>query len=284
MRQDVIWISGASGRLGQALTRQLDPLEAEIIATDKNEVDITDINQVNRFVDRNRPKVIINSSGLSNREKCEENPDAAYLLNTIGAKHIAIASSRVKAKLFQLSTADVFDGNTIHPYKEIDSPKPNTVYGKSKYLGEQMVRYFAHRYFILRVSRLYSKENSFVEEIIRQAKETGKVEIARGQFFSPTPAYELAQFIIRLMISSNYGLYHASSEGYCSMEEFVHKILKYANLKAQIVYSKNREAVSLRPFFRAIDNYALNLIKTYEFADWDQALKKYMEMEGLSEI
>lgn len=282
MRQDVIWITGSSGRLGQALARQLDPLEAEIIATDKNEVDITDIDQVNRFVDRNRPRVIINSSGLSNREKCEKDPDSAYLLNTIGAKHLAIASSRVKAKLFQLSTADVFDGNTIHPYKEIDRPNPNTVYGKSKYLGEKMVRDFAHRYFILRVSGLYSKENYFVEEIIRQAKETGQVEIAKGQFFSPTPAYELAQFIIKMMDTSNYGLYHASSEGYCSMEEFVNKILEYANLKAEIIYTNDRDSVSFRPSFRGIDNYALNLIKTYEFADWDQGLKKYMEREGLS--
>lgn len=282
MRQDVIWISGASGRLGSALTRQLNPVEAEIIATDKYEVDITDIKQVNRFVDRNRPRYIINSSGLSNREKCEANPDAAYLLNTLGAKHLAIASSRVKAKLFQLSTADVFDGNTIHPYKEIDTPNPNTVYGKSKYLGEKMVRDFAHRYFILRVSRLYSKENAFVEKILKQAKETGKVEIARGQFLSPTSAYELAQFIIKLMYTNSYGLYHASAEGYCSMEEFVAKILEYANLEAEIVYSNDRDSVSMRPSFRGIDNYSLELINTHEFAEWDQALKKYMEMEGLS--
>lgn len=282
MRQDVIWISGASGRLGSALTRQLNPLEAEIIATDEYEVDITDIDQVNTFVDRNRPRFIINSSGLSNREKCENDPDSAYLLNTLGAKNIAIASSRVKAKLFQLSTADVFDGNTIHPYKEIDRPNPNTVYGKSKYLGEKMVRDFAHRYFILRVSRLYSKENAFVEKIIKQAKETGKVEIAKGQFLSPTSAYELAQFIIKLMDTNSYGLYHASTEGYCSMEEFVNKILEYADLEAEIVYSTDRDSVSMRPSFRGIDNYTLNLIKAYEFADWDQALKKYMEMEGLS--
>lgn len=282
MRQDVIWISGASGRLGAALTDLLNPLEAEIIATDKYEVDITDIDQVSRFVERNRPRYIINSSGLSNRDKCEENPDAAYLLNTLGAKHLAIASSRVKSKLFHLSTADVFDGNTIRPYKEIDIPNPNTVYGKSKFLGEKMVRYFSHRYFILRVSRLYSKKNGLVENIISQAKDNKEVEIARGQYLSPTSAYELAQFITKLMDARNYGLYHASCEGYCSMEEFVNKILEYADLEAEIVYSDDRDSVSARPSFRGIDNYALELIKTYEFPSWDKALKTYMEREGLS--
>lgn len=279
MLQDIIWITGASGRLGSTLSRLLDPLEAEIIATDKEDVDITNQKEVNSFVDRNRPKIIINCSGLSDRDKCQEDPDRAFLLNAIGAKYVAIAAARVKAKLIHLSTADVFNGQTSHPYREIDIVSPNTVYGQSKYLGEQMVKDFCQRYFIVRVSRLYSRENRFVENIIESAKKDGKIEVPKAQYASPTSVYELVQFLVKLMSTSAYGLYHASCEGQCSMKEFAEKILEIANLKADIIYSDNRQSVNNQPAYRAIENYLLKVTKIHQFADWQEALKNYMKRE-----
>ena len=278
MRINTIWITGAHGRLGSTIFRYLDPLEAEIIATDKEEVDITNQEEVNLFVDRNRPKIIINCSALTNRLKCEEDPDKAYLLNALGAKNIAIASNRVRAKLIQLSTADVFDGQTIHPYKEIDKANPNTVYGKSKFMGEEFVKDFANRYFIVRVSRLYSKENNLVESIIEEAKE-GIVTVPKSRYGSPTSAYELSKFLISIMDTNAYGTYHASCEGTCSFRAFAQKILDITKIDAKILEARDSDRIDFEPAFRGIDNYFLNLLKINTFSTWEDALEDYLRRE-----
>lgn len=282
MSYNTIWITGASGRLGSTLVRYLDPMDAEIIATDKSEVDITSQLEVNTFVERNRPKIIINCSGLTKREECEKDPDQAFLLNAIGAKYIAIAASRIKAKLIHLSTGDVFDGDTLHPYTEIDRPSPTSVYGKSKYIGEQMVKDFAHRYFIVRVSRLYSRENRMVEDILNMAKKTGVVEVAKSQYASPTSVYQLVLFLLKLMETSDYGLYHASCEGYCSMKAFAKEVLDLTNTKADIVFSEDWDNVENEPSFRGLENYILNVTGLFKFNSWQKALEDYVRMEGLN--
>lgn len=278
MRINTIWITGAKGRLGKTLFRYLDPLEMEIIATDKEEVDITNQDEVNIFVDRNRPKFIINCSGLTKKDECEEDPDKAYLLNALGAKHIAIASNRVRANLVHLSTADVFSGDTDRAYKEIDPVSPNTVYGKSKYLGEEFVRDFAHRYFIVRVSRLYSKENNLVEKIIDQAKE-GRVLVPKNRYGSPTSTYELTKFLLKVMDSNAFGTYHASCEGSCSFEDFARKILDFTKLKADIAYIEDESSVYNQKTFRGIDNYYLDLLGLNSFKSWEDALEDYLRKE-----
>lgn len=278
MRINTIWITGAHGRLGSTIFRYLDPLEAEIIATDKDEVDITNQEEVNLFVDRNRPKIIINCSALTNRLKCEKDPNKAYLLNALGAKNIAIASNRVRAKLIQLSTADVFDGQTIHPYKEIDKANPNTVYGKSKFMGEEFVKDFANRYFIVRVSRLYSKENNLVESIIEEAKE-GIVTVPKSRYGSPTSAYELSKFLISIMDTNAYGTYHASCEGTCSFRAFAQKILDITKIDAKIEEKRDSDRIDFEPAFRGIDNYFLNLLKINTFSTWEDALEEYLRRE-----
>lgn len=278
MRINTIWITGAHGRLGSTIFRYLDPLEAEIIATDKDEVDITNQEEVNLFVDRNRPKIIINCSAMTNRLKCEDNPDKAYLLNALGAKNIAIASNRVRAKLIQLSTADVFDGQTIHPYKEIDKANPNTVYGKSKFMGEEFVKDFANRYFIVRVSRLYSKENNLVESIIEEAKK-GLVTVPKSRYGSPTSAYELSKFLISIMDTNAYGTYHASCEGTCSFRAFAQKILDITKIDAKIEEKRDSDRIDFEPAFRGIDNYFLNLLNINTFSTWEDALEEYLRRE-----
>ncbi|MDO5047205.1 MAG: NAD(P)-dependent oxidoreductase [Anaerococcus sp.] len=279
--RDKIWITGSTGRLGSTIYRYLDPIDAEIVATDKNEVDITKQKEVATFIERLRPTIIINASGLSKRNECEKNPDQAYLLNAIGARNIAIAGNRFKAKLIQLSTSDVFEGNTLSPYKEIDEALPNTVYGKSKYLGEEFVRNFSNYYFIIRVSRLYSRENAFVESLIDQAK-TGKVVIPKDRFSSPTPAFELSKFLIDLMQTNNFGTYHASCNGVCSHREFAQELVDYLKLDAKVIEEVDPNRVDFRPAYRGIDNYFLRITGGYEFLDWKSALHEYIDKEGLN--
>lgn len=280
LTKDKIWISGSTGRLGSAMSRLLNPLDAEIVATDENEVDITNQAEVTKFIDRLRPHIIINCSGMTNRNKCEANPDGAYLLNAIGARNIAIAANRSKSKLIQLSTADVFDGKSTKPYTEFDSPNPQSVYGKSKYEGEKFVRAFSDYYFIIRVSRLYSRERGLVEGIIEQAK-TGKVKVAKDLYTSPTSAYELAKFLEELMDSNSYGTYHASGGGYTSMKDFASEILTYTGLKAEIEEIVDESDIEMKEGFLALEDYILKIEGNYSIPDWKDMVHAYIDREGL---
>ena len=278
--REKIWISGSSGRLGTSMLRLLNPLDAEIIATDENEVDITNQIEVEQFVGRIRPHIIINCSGLSNRDRCEANPNDAYLLNAIGARNIAIAANKYMSKLVQLSTADVFDGNTDKPYTEFDQTNPQTIYGKSNLEGENYVRTFSDYHFILRVSRLYSRENQFVENIIEQAK-TGEVMVAKDLYMSPTSAHDLAQFIVKLINTNAFGTYHASADGYTSMYDFVNEILSYTKIKADIIESSEDLGMGIKPGFFAIDDYIIKITSGELIPNWKDSLHKYLDREEL---
>ena len=279
--REKIWISGSSGRLGTSMLRLLNPLNAEIVATDKNEVDITKQSEVSQFVGRIRPTIIINCSGLSNRDKCEENPDAAYLLNAIGARNVALASNKYMAKLVQLSTADVFDGTSFKSYTEFDKPNPNTIYGKSKFEGENYVREFNNNHFIVRVSRLYSRENKFVENILKQAG-SGEVKVAKDLYMSPTSAHELANFLIKLIDTNSYGTYHTCSDGYTSMKDFASEILAYTGKTATVVETTDDVKLSSKPGFYALDDYILKITGGEQIPHWKDALHEYIDREGLN--
>ena len=276
-----IWISGCSGRLGTSMLRLLDPLDAEIIATDERGVDIANQEEVSHFLDRVRPHTIINCSGLSNRDKCEQNPDAAYLLNAVGARNIAIASNKYMAKLVQLSTADVFDGKSKLPYTEFDQPNPQSIYGKSKLAGENYVREFSNYHFIVRVSRLYSRENQFVEDILKEAK-SGQVVVSKDLYMSPTSAHELANFLIELINTSSFGTYHTSADGFISMHDFTSEILSYTGVKADIIESSEYTSLKSRPGFFALDDYILKITGGYKIPNWKDTLHEYIDREGLN--
>lgn len=272
-----IWIVGSNGRVGSELIKILNPEDYEILATDIDEVDITDSRRVNLFVDMHRPEIIINCAGITDLNYCEENLEEAFKVNAIGAKNLAIAANRINAKIIQLSTDDVFDGRGTRPYREYDEVSGVTVYGKSKVLGEGYIRQFSQNYFILRSSWLYGGGNKYVENIISEAKEKGIVEVAAKQIGSPTSSKELARFILSIIDSYDYGTYHVACLGECSRKEFAQEVLAISNIKAEVKEVENLYGYSSRPEYSALDNFLLRISNMYIFPKWETALKDYIE-------
>ena len=270
-----IWITGAEGHIGTALLELLEGVEYQLLPTDIHEVDITKIDEVTQFVYVNRPDVIINCAGLTDVRACEEKPEEAYKINAIGARNLAVAARRIDAKLIQISTDDVFGGDDDAALCEFDDAHPTTMYGKSKYAGEKLVRELTDKHVIVRSSWLYGVGSyDFVDRVLDNAKKDGKVVLPEDEISSPTSADALAGFIECLMHTREFGLYHASCDGSCSRAEWAREILRLNGMDHIPVISA-AENTELRPRFTLLDNMMLRITGLYQMPDWKTALADY---------
>lgn len=274
-----IWIVGAAGQLGMAINQVLDPLEVEVFNTDQEELDITHTDEVLNFGEINRPDVIINCAGVVDVALCEENPELAYQVNALGARNLSIVARKVGAKIVQLSTDDVFDGFSKVPYSEFDDTNPKTVYGRSKRAGENYVKEFTHKHFIVRSNWVYGEGNNFVNSVLAAAKEGRELPVASDQFGSPTSAKDLARLILHLIKTNEYGTYHVTCQGVCSRYEFAQEILRLAGMETKLraVPTEESQLSSARPAYAVLDNFILRIIDLYQMPQWKDSLKEYME-------
>jgi dTDP-4-dehydrorhamnose reductase len=273
-----ILVTGCQGQLGRAIQTEYETDTAALICTGRKELDITDIDAVMRYVRELSPAVIINCAAYTAVDDCETNRELAYRVNAIGPRNLAIAARAVGAKLIHISTDYVFDGKGKEPYTEFDATGPVSVYGKSKLAGEEFVRQFAGRYFILRTAWLYGDGKNFVKTMLRLAENQKKVRVVSDQVGSPTSAGELAKLIHVLEPTDNYGLFHATCEGSCSWAEFAAEIFRLAGTGTEVEPITTAEYGSPveRPANSVLDNYMLRLTTDYKMADWQQALQSYM--------
>ena len=289
-----ILITGASGQLGTEIQRQLKnggsalgPVperlkNATVIATDVNELDITDRDTTIAFVRRHQPDTIISCAAFTNVDGCETNPEAAFKVNAIGASNLAQAAERINARLIHVSTDYVFRGEGNKPLDESERVDPKSVYGKTKALGEEYVKNFCHRYFIVRTAWLYGYAGkNFVKTIVNAGKKFGKLEVVNDQLGNPTNAEDLAHHILQLAVSHDYGVYHCTGEGICSWYEFASEIIRLSGVDATVApctsaeYSAKHPAAADRPAWSALENRMLACTVGNHMRDWKVALADF---------
>lgn len=274
-----LWIVGSAGQIGTALNEVLDPLEIEVFNTDQEELDITQTDEVLNFGEINRPDVIINCAGITDTELCENKPELAYRVNALGARNLSIVARKTGAKIVQLSTDDVFDGTGTTPYSEFDDTNPQTVYGRSKRAGENYVKEFTHKHFIVRSNWVYGKGENFVTKVLKAGQEGRTLSVASDQFGSPTSAKDLARIILYLIHTNEYGTYHATCKGFCSRYDFAKEILTLAGIPVSLcaVPTSESELSSVRPAYAVLDNFILRIIDVYDMPHWKESLKEYLD-------
>ncbi len=279
-----IIVTGCNGQLGRALNKiYQDSREYECVNTDVAELDITNIDDVNRLVSEVKPYAIINCAAHTNVNGCETDIDNAYKINAIGPRNLSIAATRYHAKLMHISTDYVFDGQANTPYTEFDTPNPKAVYGKTKLAGEEFVKQFAQDYFIIRTAWLYGDGKNFVKTMLGLAQNHDKVTVVGDQFGSPTSADELARAVAYLLPTDNFGLFHGTCEGMTNWADFTREIYRLAG-KMTVVetvttqeYDKNAKGVvAPRPAYSVLENYMFKLTTNYMFADWEKAIAEYL--------
>lgn len=274
-----VWIAGSNGQIGHALNEVLDPLEIEVLNTDKDELDITDTEEVLNFGIVNRPDVIINCTGVTDTKLCEEEPELAYRVNALGARNLSIVARKNGAKMVQLSTDDVFDGKSKKPYTEFDDTNPLTVYGASKRAGENYVKEFTHKHFIVRSNWVYGKYgHNFVNQVLEAAEKGNALSVAADQFGSPTSAKDLARMILYLINTNEYGTYHVTCSGVCNRHEFAQEILRLSGKKIELkaVPTEQSDLSAVRPPYAVLDNFILRIIDMYDMPDWKESLEEFM--------
>lgn len=274
-----IIVTGCNGQLGRAVNLELKShTDIEFVNTDVAELDITNIDKVMELVRQVKPYAIINCAAHTGVDACEDEWDKAYRINAIGPRNLSIAATETGAKMVHVSTDYIFDGRSNKPYTEFDKPNPQGAYGTTKLAGENMVKDFASKYFILRTAWLYGDGKNFVRTMLRLSESNDKVRVVGDQVGSPTSAKELAAAIAHLLFTENYGVFHATCEGSCSWAEFAEEIFRQAGKKTVVetVTTEEYGAKAPRPAYSILENYMLKLTTDFMFADWQKALTIYM--------
>lgn len=285
-----ILVTGCNGQLGRAIRKEYEQEEAVcFVNTDVAEgdgvtsLDITDIDAVMALARAEKPDVIINCAAHTNVDKCEQQWDLAYQINAIGPRNLSIAATELDAKMIHVSTDYVFEGNGTKPYTEFDKTNPVSAYGKTKLEGENFVKEFAKKHFILRTAWLYGDGKNFVKTMLGLSEKHDEVSVVCDQLGSPTSALELAKTIRFLEQTENYGLFHATCEGDTNWADFTEEIFRKAGKKTKVNHVTSREykemnpASADRPAYSILDNYMLRLTGTYRMADWHDALDVYLK-------
>jgi dTDP-4-dehydrorhamnose reductase len=287
-------ITGASGQLGHALYRCLVNNNQYKLYLSRSShadeyissLDITEQAAVDAYVDECKPDIIINCAAMTAVDLCESEQDKAYRINALGPKYLALAAERNGAKLIHLSTDFVFDGNASQPYTEEDTPNPISIYGKTKQAGDEFVQQLCKKHFIIRNAWMYGEGKNFVGTMLRLAETNNKIRVVADQFGTPTSALEVAKVIIYLMETDEYGIYHATCEGFTSWYEFAVTIFKEAGIKVEVepIPTSEYPSPAKRPAYSVLDNKALRERHGYIMPDWKKALHEYMvELCGIKE-
>ena len=271
-----IVITGCNGQLGMALQETLTG--EEILGMDLPEHDITDPATIVDAICDFRPGVVVHAAAMTDVDGCEQNPDMAFRVNVLGSQNIALACQRISAAMVHISTNEVFDGKLGRPYREWDTPSPQSVYARSKAAAEFFVRSLLNRFYIVRTAWLYARGGSnFVTKIIQAADRHGQLRVVTDEVSAPTYAPDLAGAIVRLIATGHYGIYHFSNSGICSRYDFACKILELSgrgDVPVEPITTDQWPRPAPPPLYAPIPNFA-GAALGITLRPWEDALLEY---------
>ena len=288
-------ITGVSGQLGYDVKRDLlgrGVSENDISSPRTAEMDITDRQAVENYVENFRPDVIIHCAAYTNVDGAESDPEVCQKVNVEGTKHLVEAAKQVNAKLIYISTDYVFNGESSEPYEVESQADPQSVYGATKYEGELAVQsYFKH--FIVRISWVFGiNGHNFVKTMIKVSKGREVVSVVDDQIGSPTYTVDLAKFLIDLSKSDKYGTYHATNEGFCSWADFTEEIYRLSGITTKVNHVSTDEYIKIagrpqakRPHYSKLSKKVLEENGFTRLPSWQDATRRYIaELEKEGEI
>ena len=287
-------ITGANGQVGYCLTQQLQG-KHEILAVDRDELDITDERSVQKTIENFRPDVIINAAAHTAVDRAETEVELSEAINVKGPKYLAEAAKSVGAAILHISTDYVFDGQGEGKYKETDITAPQGVYGRTKLEGEQAVAQANDKFIVFRTAWVFGEHgNNFVKTMLRLAKTRDTLGVVADQIGGPTYAGDIAEALIdiseRIIDDQNveYGIYHFTGEPYISWCDFAKAIFTEAVSQNILEKAPHVNAITTadyptpakRPANSCLDLTKIQRVFGIQPSNWQKALKNikgYME-------
>jgi dTDP-4-dehydrorhamnose reductase len=262
-----ILITGADGQLGRELINQGQLKGFSVQAPSEDDMDITDLEKIDRCMAFHQPEVVINAAAYTQVDKAESEAALAFAVNTTGSANLARMCAKNKIPLVHISTDYVFDGQKGTSYLETDTISPVGVYGRSKAEGEIEIRSHLKEHIILRTSWLYGIHgHNFAKTMLKLATTKPKIRVVADQYGSPTNAADLAQTILiisdRMQFNNDvdWGTYHYCGQGVISWYNFAEKIVGLARLYADVkttriepIATADYPTRALRPTYSALD-------------------------------
>ncbi len=295
-----VLITGSSGMLGIDLCQELggdyDVYGADLVKHDTlgvkrfEKCDITNEDETLNVLSKIRPDIVIHTAAWTDVDGCELDEDKAYGVNSEGTENVALACGENGSILLYLSTDFVFDGKKKTAYKETDKANPISIYGDSKFVGEETIQRIWPKHFIIRTSWLYGMHGkNFVDTIIGKAKAESELKVVDDQVGSPTYTKDLAKAIHRLLDrvrepgsgDGGYGIYHVSNSGSVSWYEYAKAILKMAGPDTKVTPIPSGELTrpAKRPAMSVLDNSKFEKFTGHKMRNWKTALKEYIKKE-----
>jgi hypothetical protein len=277
-----ILITGCNGQLGNEMqVLQKDYPEHHWLNTDVNELDITNSDAINRFVEEHEIDGIVNCAAYTAVDKAESNKRLATALNAEAPTYLAAAMAKRDGWMVQISTDYVFDGTQHTPYTETDTPCPNSVYGATKLAGEVAVAKTCPKHVIIRTAWLYSTfGNNFVKTMLRLGQEKQQLGVIFDQIGTPTYAHDLALAIMTIINKGIVpGIYHFSNEGVTSWYDFtkaIHRIAGITTCLVKPLHTAEYPTPAHRPAYSVLDKTKIKETFGIEIPHWEESLTKCM--------
>jgi dTDP-4-dehydrorhamnose reductase len=236
---------GASGQVGSEVARLVQD-GWDVQAPDQADVDFIRPESLRELLRAVQPEVIVNAAAYTAVDRAESEPDVAHAVNALAPGVLAEEAARLGALLVHYSTDYVFDGSLRRPYKEADTPKPLSAYGRTKLDGERLVAAAGGRAVVLRTSWVYGPSGAnFLLTMLRRFREVESVRVVNDQRGAPTAAHYIAEATKRVIDAapdpSRSGLYHLAASGETTWHGFATAILAHCSKKV-----KCREVVPIR--------------------------------------
>ncbi|WP_152395456.1 dTDP-4-dehydrorhamnose reductase [Paenibacillus guangzhouensis] len=275
-----ILVTGANGQLGQDVVLVGQQKGHQMLGYTRQELDITNQAQCESVILREKPDAIIHCAAYTAVDAAETDEDGAYLVNAVGTRNVSVAAEKVGAKVCYISTDYVFDGQSSDAYREYDNTNPQTVYGKSKRAGEQLTQGLSSRFFIVRTSWVYGAHgNNFVKTMLKLGAEKPSLQVVHDQVGSPTYTVDLAKFLLDLVATEKYGIYHASNSGSCSWFEFAQAIFEEAGLSPELLPCTTEQfpRPAPRPKNSVMAHLSIRTNGLQDLRPWREALREYID-------
>ena len=287
-----ILVTGGGGQLAQCLKNQIPKNTAdEFLFVSRKELDITNTTAIKKLFADFKPQIVVNTAAYTQVDRAEEEPDLAYSINNEALKSLAEVCRDFGAMLIHISTDYVFDGNGDLPYKEEHKTNPQTVYGASKYAGEEaLLNSGLKQFYIIRTSWLYSEYgHNFYRTMQRLANEKDTLQIVNDQQGCPTNANDLALGILKIIAATNNnnnnsnkitcGIYHFSNRGNTTWYGFALEIFRLKEIKITVipVSSASFPTRAKRPSYSVLNSDKFSKTFDFQIPEWEKSLSDLID-------